>query len=111
MAEVINVNGDSEIVFDLKDLFQLIEEHMGDETRKCLEEMITERYTEAMELESELDRQEREIEGIREYYTGVLRDLRELSEEMAGLITETRLDRKKISRAAGEIGRITWEHI
>ncbi len=111
MAEIINIHGDSEIIFDLEDLFQLIGLHMGDETRKCLEEMISERYVEVMELETELEQQEREIEEIREYYTGILRDLRELSEELADLITKTRLDRKKISGVAGEIGRITWEHL
>ncbi len=107
MAAMINIHGDNEIIFDFEDLLQIIGMYMGNETRKCLEEMISEKYAETIELEQ----YEREVEEIREYYTGILRDLRELSEELAELITEVRLDRRKISGVAGEIGRITWEHI
>ncbi len=104
MAAMINIPGSgTEIVNNLEDFLRLMEEHMGVEARQCLGELIFERYI--------VHPYEREIEELREHYTGILRDLRELSEEMANLIQAKTLNRKKISSVAGEIGRITWENL
>ncbi len=100
-----------EPVVSLEDLLYLIDRHMGREFCKCLEEMLSEKYAEDSERIALEEQMSRELDQIRDYYHSVLCDLRELSEELAGLIQAARLDRRKISTVAGEIGRKTWEEL
>lgn len=51
------------------------------------------------------------VEKVQEEYTNILRDLRELSEELAVEIVQPRLDRSKISIIAGKIGKETYRHL
>lgn len=108
MAHVITLkSGRNETVFDLRDLLFLVEEHMGDEARRLLEEFT--------ELESDdteyIDYLEKEAEQRKAHYKDVMRQLREQSETIAGLIREKDIDRKKLSRAAGIIGTVTWREL
>ena len=108
MANVIRLkSGQCETVFDLEDLLRLIEEHMGDETRRLLEELTAppEDNTEYIE---ELEQENREL---REHHRTVMRKLRTLSEEEARLIQEREIDRQALSTVAGKIGTITWREI
>ena len=85
MANVIQLkSGQCETIFDLEDLLQLIERHMGDEARRLLEEL--------MEPESDdaeyIQQLEKENKELRDHHRAVMRDLRSLSEQEARLIRE-----------------------
>ncbi len=95
----------------LEDLLHLIDRHMGKDFCRCLEEMLSEKYAEDAERIALEEEMSRELDQIRDYYHSVLCDLRELSEELAGLIQSARLDRRKISTVAGAIGKKTWEEL
>ena len=91
MAHVIEVEGRTAVVFCLKDMMELIDQHMGPDF---------------------LTREHRtELDEIREHYHNVIRDIRDQSEEMAGLIREKRLNRNAISKCAGKIGTLTWREL
>lgn len=108
MANVILLkSGQTETVFDLEDLLRLVEEHMGDETRRLLEELTTpeEEDPDALaDLEAEYKR-------YRDHHHEVMKELRLLSETVARLIREPEIDRKALSTVAGNIGRITWREV
>ena len=108
MANVIRLkSGRCETVFDLEDLLCLVEEHMGDETCRMLEE-LTAPDDDAAEYIGSL---EKEIQELREHHKTVMRELRTLSETEARLIQERELDRQALSTVAGKIGTITWREI
>ncbi len=100
-------NGKTETIFDLEDLLWLVEQHMGEETRRLLEE-LTAPDDDAAEYIGSL---EKEIQELREHHKAVMRELRTLSEEEARLIQEREIDRQALSTVAGKIGTITWREI
>ena len=108
MANVIQLkSGQIETVFDLEDLLRLVEEHMGDETRRLLEELTAPEDDDA-EYIADL---EKEIQKLRDHHHEVMTELRSLSETEARLIQEKEIDRKALSTIAGKIGTITWREI
>ena len=111
MAHVIEMKGKAAVVFGLKDLMELIDQHMGMEFRTTLEETLTETYASEFEW-AQIEREHRtELDEIREHYHNVIRDIRDQSEELAELIREKRLNRNAISRCAGKIGTLTWREL
>ena len=108
MANVIRLkSGQCETVFDLEDLLRLVDTHMGDETRRLLEELITPPADNSEYIE-ELEQENREL---RVHHRAVMRELRTLSETEARLIQEREIDRQALSTVVGKIGTITWREI
>lgn len=105
MANVIWLkSGQCETVFDLEDLLRLVDTHMGDETRRLLEE-LTAPPADNSEYIEELEQENREL---RAHHHAVMRELRTLSETEARLIQEREIDRQALSTVVGKIGTITW---
>ena len=100
-------NGKTETVFDLNDLLCLIEQHMGDEIRRLLEELTAPPDDSADYIEH-LEQENRELH---EHHHSVMRELRSLSEQEAQLIQEREIDRQALSTVCGKIGTITWREI
>ena len=97
MAEVLQLSdGSVHTVFDIRDMMELIDDRLGYEARRWLEEYLTE---------------EKEVEGVRSHHREVMCSLREESEKIACLIREKEIDRKQLSTAAGRIGTITWREM
>ena len=108
MANVIQLKtGQCETIFDLEDLLRLVEQHMGDETRRLLEELTAPPDDNAEYIE-QLEQENREL---RDHHHAVMRELRTLSETEAQLIQEREIDRRALSTVAGKIGTITWREI
>ena len=108
MANVIRLkSGQCETVFDLEDLLRLVDTHMGDETRRLLEE-LTAPPADNSEYIEELEQENREL---RAHHHAIMRELRTLSETEARLIQEREIDRQALSTAVGKIGTITWREI
>lgn len=108
MANVIRLkSGQCETVFDLEDLLRLVDTHMGDETRRLLEE-LTAPPADNSEYIEELEQENREL---RAHHRAVMRELRTLSETEAQLIQEREIDRQALPTAVGKIGTITWREI
>ena len=108
MPNVIQLkSGQCETVFDLEDLLYLVEKHMGDETRRLLEELTAPEEDDAEYIEH----LEKENQKLREHHREVMQTLRVQSETIARLIREPEIDRKKLSTTAGVIGKITWREI
>ena len=105
MAAVIQLrDGGVETVFDLDGLLRLIDERMGDEARRWLEDWLSEREGDG----DYIDDLESELKGAKEHHRDVICRLREQSETIARLIREKDIDRAALSHAAGIIGMITW---
>ena len=108
MANVIRLkSGRCETVYDLEDLLWLVEQHMGDDTRRLLEE-LTASEDDGAEYIADL---EKENQRLRDHHHEVMTELRSLSETEARLIQEKEIDRKALSTVAGKIGTITWREV
>ena len=108
MPSVVQLkSGKTETVFDLEDLLRLVEQHMGDDTRRLLEE-LTASEDDAAEYIADL---EKENQRLRDHHHGVMTELRSLSETEARLIQEKEIDRKTLSTVVGKIGTITWREV
>lgn len=108
MSSVIQLkSGKIETVFDLEDLLRLVEQHMGDDTRRLLEE-LTAPEDDAAEYIADLEKENRRL---RDHHHEVMTELRSLSETEARLIQEKEIDRKVLSAVAGKIGTITWREV
>ena len=108
MADVLQLlDGSTHTVFDLRDVMELIDTHIGMEVRRWLEEYLTE----SDDLDVYAEDLEKEVEGVRKHHREVMNLLRTQSETIAGLIREKDIDRKALSAAAGQIGIITWREV
>ncbi len=108
MADVITLkNGRNEIVFDERSFLDLVDEHMGPEARRWLEDWLAE-SGDAFHYIGDL---EKEADSLRAHHKDVMAQLRQQSETIAGLIREKEIDRKALSIAAGTIGTITWREL
>lgn len=112
MAHVITTkDGKNHTLFDERDLFWLVEEYAGDEARRWLEDYFSDWEYEHSEDAEAIEELEAELKGAKEHHKDVIRELREQSEIIAGLIREKKIDRGKLSTAAGKIGTITWREL
>ena len=108
MADVLELSdGSIHTVFDIRDMMELIDAHLGYEARRWLEEYLTEDD----DLGDYVSDPEAEVEGVRSHHREVMHSLREESEKIACLIRERDIDRKALSTAAGRIGTITWREL
>lgn len=108
MADVIQLkDGSVETVFDIRDLLDLIGNHMGFEIQRFLEE----RLEEPESLESYIADLEKDADDLRTRYKERMAELREQSGSIARLIREKDIDRMALSAAAGAIGSLTWREL
>ena len=108
MADVLELSdGSIHTVFDIRDVMELIDTHVGNEVRRWLEEYLTEDD----DLGDYVSDLEKEVEGVRAHHREVMNSLRAESEKIACLIREKEIDRKQLSTAAGRIGTITWREV
>ena len=108
MADVLELSdGSIHTVFDIRDVMELIDTHVGSEVRRWLEEYLTEDD----DLGDYVSDLEAAVKGIRDHHHEVMNSLREESEKIACLIRERDIDRKALSTAAGKIGTITWREL
>ena len=105
MANTIMLpDGRIETVFNKSEFLNLVDEFMGYDACRWLEEWMEEESGDSAYLGS----LESELEGVKEHYREVMNELRTHSEKLAGLIREKDLDRRAISETTGKIGLITW---
>lgn len=108
MADMITLaDGSNEILFELKDMLELIDTHLGDEARKWLEQYLTE----IDDLGGYATCLEEEIQGQKDHHRDVMERLRTESEIIARLIREKEIDRIKLSAAVGQIGIFTGREL
>lgn len=108
MPSVIQLkSGRTETVFDLADMLYLVEQHIGSDSRRLLEE-LTAPDTDDAEYIADLEKQ---IQELRDHHYVVMEELRQLSETEARLIQDREIDRQALSTVAGKIGTITWREI
>ena len=108
MADVLELSdGSIHTVFDIRDVMELIDTHVGNEVRRWLEEYLTEDD----DLGDYVSDLEKEVEGVRAHHREVMNSLRAESEKIACLIREKEIDRKQLSTVAGRIGTITWREV
>ena len=108
MADVVTLKyGRNEIVFDERGFMDQVDEHMGPEARRWLEDWLSETDDAA----DYIDDLEKELTGAKEHHKDVMAQLRQQSEMIANLIREKEIDRKALSTAAGQISCITWREL
>ena len=109
MAHVLKMaDGKNEVVLGFRDFCELVDTYMGTEARAWLEEYLSDAYGEDDELAFIEDEHRKELDGLREHFRGVISEIREQSELLAGLIRTPEIDRNAVSRCCGKIGTITW---
>lgn len=103
-------NGRYEIVMDIDDFLEIVDDMMGREARVWLSSYLDQTYMSDHEYEMVMEECEKEVKNVHEHYRNILKDLRELSEQLAVLIRAQHPDRRKISAVAGKIGMLTWRN-
>ena len=99
--------GKTEVIFDDRDFLNLLEERMGYDARCWLEERLEPSGDDA-EYIAYL---EKEIEAMKKRCQETMTALRKQSETINELIREKKIDRVKLSHAAGAISMITWREL
>ncbi len=108
MANVIQLrDGSVHTVFDLQDALRLIDEKLGDDIRRLLEDRIAE----IKDPDQYISDLEKENQQLREHHHEVMQALRSLSETEAKLIQEKGINREALSSTVGMIGTITWREL
>lgn len=107
MANVITLpGGRNETIFDEQDFLNLVDGCMGFEARRWLGDWLAERDGDS----AYIDDLKKEADGLRTHIKEVMAELRRKSGTIAQLIREKEIDRRALSTAAGNIGRITMKH-
>lgn len=108
MAHLIELkDGSLHTIFDLPEVLRLIDEYMGDEIRRWLEDYLEETNEDA----EYIDYLEKENEKLKAHHREVMETLQKQSEQIASIIQEKEIDRKSLSNAAGIISTTTWREI
>ena len=108
MAHVIELtDGSTRTIFGKQDIVSLVDEYLGYEARRELEDLLSDQNLDAGYIEN----LETELKEAGEHHIEVMEALRKQSEIIAGLILEEDIDRKALSAAAGTIGTITWREL
>lgn len=108
MADVITLkNGRNETLFDEQDFMELVDEQMGADARRWLEDWLGNND----DVSDYIDDLEKELTVAKAHHKDVMRQLRQQSEMIASIIREKDIDRKTLSMAAGQIGCITWREL
>lgn len=108
MAHMITLNdGSMETIFDERDFLNMVDERLGMEARRWLEDYLSEGNEDA----AYIDDLEIILDSAKAHHKEVMGELRKLSEEIAGIICQKDIDRRALSNAAGQIGIITWREI
>lgn len=97
-------NGRIETVFNKRDFLELVDEYMGSDACRWMEEWLAEKDGDA----DYVTYLEKEADSLRVHHKEVMEKLWKESEIIAGLIRKKEIDRKALSTAAGNIGSITW---
>ena len=101
MDVIILPNGERVVIGEFRDLTDLIDKYIGEDAVKWLREYISDLKA-IMYEEADLNATV-EIEKSAEYYQNVIRDINEMTEDLAREIQKPKLDRKAISRITGKI--------
>ena len=107
MADVMRLkDGAVEVIFCGRDFAETVDRYMGYEASEYVRNLAGENDSLSVAYEELCAESERELEGLRAAQREKLLSIREMAEELLDLIAMPVLDRRKISRAAGEIYRI-----
>ena len=112
MAHVMRLkDGRCETIFDGRDFTWLVKRYMGDEAAKYVSDIAE--SADALEAENEeLTRDyEKDMDELRESRHELLLNVRELAEELLDLLSAPKLNREKVSRAAGEIYKLANDEL
>lgn len=108
MADTLMLwDGNVQTVFSVDDFIQLVDEYMGMDARRYLEEKFDDSET----AWSYVEDVEKERDGWRDRHRETIRKIRDESEMLSKLISEKDLDRREISNVCGRIGVITWKEL
>ena len=111
MEVIIIPDGAREVIGGPRDMYDLMDRYMGEDAAKWWKEYIHANYMDDNERAKVENDTVSYTEQVEEKYQNILRDLRELSEELAVEIVQPRLDRYKVSTIAGKIGTEIWRHL
>ncbi len=110
MADIIQLNGGKlETVFDIYDMLELINIHLGDDASRWIESYLSE--IESGDDAEYISSLENEAKKRKEHHYEVMSKIWAESEKIASLIREKDIDRVSLSTAAGKVGSITWREL
>ncbi|MGN0270910.1 MAG: hypothetical protein ACI4CX_09485 [Candidatus Weimeria sp.] len=86
-------------VFDRDSLIQVIREAVGDE----IFDYAKEQFEDEADLSNQISDLEGELKGQKEYYENKLKRIEEDTRELADIIRQKNIDRKRMSNLAGRV--------
>ena len=107
MPNVIQLkDGKLLIAFEIRDVLEVVENYIGQETRKYIEEYLEENIQDTKDFETQLTEYEKEIDQMGDHKRHILCDVLEEMDASDGLLQEQRLNRKRILDAVNNIRQI-----
>lgn len=98
------LDGSVQTVFSIDDFLQLVDEYMGMDARRYLENKLGD----SEEAWSYVEDVEKRYDVCRSRHKETIKEIRDEAEMLSKLISEKDLDRREISNVCGRIGIITW---
>lgn len=101
MDVIILKNGERAVIGEFRDLTDLIDRYIGEDAVEWITEYIGD-VKDIIRNEADLEATA-EIEKSAEHYQNIIREMREMAEDLEREIEKPRLDRKAVSRIIGNI--------
>ena len=112
MADVMTMpDGRHVTLMGMRDFFWLVDEYMGADMTRWLEECISDTYGEEGEVDAVIEEYEKDLDELRDEFRQALAEIRAEAEKLSGLIREKEIDRSEVSRTAGRIGSLSCGRI
>lgn len=108
MPHVIRMkDGKTSTIIDEQDMFALVEEYAGCELRACISDLVEGSISDLQDCRTELKETTEELDKILDHDHSVFCNIREEAEALFDLLSDSRLNRKKIE----DVVHIIWTQV
>ena len=112
MPHVITLkDGIYSTIFDQYDMLELVEKYAGFDLRACISELMEENISVLKDCQADLKDAIGELDRTRDHNHSILCSIREEAEVLTDLLSDTRLNRKKMEAAAHSIWSIVKDEL
>lgn len=108
---IVCKDGKTELIFDRRDIADLIERYGGYELRCAVEEYLDDCEEELSEYKEACEDTEKEMDRLMDHQHSLLNDIKDEAEALSELLDAERLNREKLRKAANNIYRLVYNEL
>jgi len=99
------------IIGEMKDALDVIGRYAGWEIREYVEQNIKDYDALESDFDQTIENYDKEEEEMKEHFSSVLQDIREMVDETTELLRAPRIDKRKVSEKINDISRKCWQEM